>query len=58
MGGARNVGIKPETCEKFLNVEKLMIDEPDILLKDALERFKLKVSTYYRLKEKYGPKTA
>lgn len=52
-GGARNIGIKPKTLEKFLNVAKLLNEEPSLALKDALERFKLTASTYYRLKEKY-----
>lgn len=56
MGGARNVGTKMETFLKFLQVEKLRTEEPDVRLRDALKRFKLGVMTYYRLKEKYDAK--
>lgn len=53
MGGARNIHTKPETWRKFFAVKKLMFDEPEIKLKDALERFKLAVTSYYRTKRKH-----
>lgn len=56
MGGARNIGTKAETLRKFLAVEKLLMEEPDLKIKDACFRFSLVVSTYYRLKEKYESK--
>lgn len=56
MGGARNVGIKSSTTEKFEKVESLLRDEPSLGIAHVLERFNLPISTYYRLKNKYDTK--
>lgn len=53
MGGARNVGIRPWNLEKFWKVRKLITEQPDVLLKHALERYQLAGRTYRRIRAKH-----
>lgn len=50
-----NIGIRPETLDKYLKVKKLVAE--GILLKDALARYQMSPRHYHRLKhkEKAGP---
>ena len=55
LGGARNVGTKKHTMDRYTKVRELLSQaEPKVGLLDALKRFGLPISTYYRLKAKYG----
>lgn len=54
VGGAMNVGVKQKTLDKFRKVQELLRQqEPKVTLTDALKRYSLPVSTYYRLRAKY-----
>lgn len=55
MGGARNIGTKSKTLEKFKKVQELLKQtDPKIKVKDALERCGMPPNTYFRLKRKYA----